>query len=46
MRSTRNASMRAAQVLAESYGAMVSGVLMGMADAMQGSAPAAKATKK
>jgi hypothetical protein len=39
MRSTRNASLRAAQALAESYGAMVSGVLLGMSDAMQGSAP-------
>jgi hypothetical protein len=47
VRSTRAASLRAAKVLAESYTAMVSGVLMGMADAMQTSAktkapPAAK----
>jgi len=35
MRSTRAASVRAAQVLAESYGAMVSGVLMGMSEALQ-----------
>ena len=35
VRSTRAASLRAAKVLAESYTAMVSGVLMGMADAMQ-----------
>jgi hypothetical protein len=47
VRSTRATSLRAAKVLAESYTAMVSGVLMGMADAMQTSAkpkapPAAK----
>jgi hypothetical protein len=35
MRSTRAASMRAAQALAESYTAMVSGVLLGMSDAIQ-----------
>jgi hypothetical protein len=35
VRSTRAASLRAAKVMAESYTAMVSGVLMGMADAMQ-----------
>ncbi len=35
VRTTRAASLRAAKVLAESYTAMVSGVLMGMADAMQ-----------
>jgi hypothetical protein len=35
VRSTRATSLRAAKVLAESYTAMVSGVLMGMADAMQ-----------
>jgi hypothetical protein len=38
-RETRRAGMRAAQVLAESYAAMVSGVLIGMSDALrQGSA--------
>ena len=43
MRSTRAASMRAAQALAESYTAMVSGVLLGMSEALQsGAAPAAK----
>jgi hypothetical protein len=46
VRTTRAASLRAAQAMAESYTAMVSGVLMGMADAMQTSAktkaPAAK----
>jgi hypothetical protein len=34
MRTTRAASMRAAQALAESYTAMVSGVLLGMSDAL------------
>jgi hypothetical protein len=34
MRSTRAASMRAAQAMAESYTAMVSGVLIGMSEAM------------
>jgi hypothetical protein len=42
MRSTRAASMRAAQALAESYTAMVSGVLIGMSDALQSKAPAKK----
>ncbi len=47
MRSTRAASVRAAQALAESYTAMVSGVLIGMADALQATAPApAPAAKK
>ena len=45
MRDSRNAGLRAAQVLAESYGALVSGVLIGMADAMR-QAPAAKASPK
>jgi hypothetical protein len=45
MRDTRAASMRAAQALAESYTAMVSGVLMGMSDALE-SGRAAKATPK
>jgi hypothetical protein len=40
MRSSRAASMRAAQAMAESYTAMVSGVLLGMSDALQaGAAP-------
>lgn len=44
-RDSRAAGLRAAAALAESYTAMVSGVLIGMADAMR--APAAKkATKK
>jgi len=38
MRTTRAAGMRAAQALAESYTAMVSGVLLGMSDAIQGAA--------
>jgi hypothetical protein len=47
VRSTRAASLRAAKVLAESYTAMVSGVLMGMADAMQSPAkPKAPAAKR
>jgi hypothetical protein len=46
MRSTRSTSLRAAQVLAESYGAMVSGVLIGMADAMQASAAPPKGRHK
>lgn len=40
LRDSRAAGLRTAQVLAESYTAMVSGVLIGMADAMR--APAAK----
>ena len=44
MRSTRAASLRAAQALAESYTAMVSGVLLGMSDALQsGAGPSAAA---
>ncbi len=40
MRETRAASMRAAQAMAEGYAAMVSGVLLGMAEALkQGQAP-------
>ena len=42
VRSTRAASMRAAQALAESYGAMVSGVLLGMSEALQSAQPPAK----
>ena len=42
MRSTRAASMRAAQAMAESYTAMVSGVLMGMSEALQAKTPAKK----
>jgi Family of unknown function (DUF6781) len=50
MRSTRQASFKAAQALAESYTAMVSGVLIGMSDAFASKAPArpagAKSTRK
>jgi hypothetical protein len=42
VRSSRAASMRAAQVLAESYSAMVSGVLIGMSQALQQTAAPAK----
>ena len=47
MRETRATSLRAAQTLAESYTALVSGVLIGMSDALrQSGAPAKKAAKK
>jgi hypothetical protein len=47
MRTTRAASMRAAQAMAESYTAMVSGVLLGMSDALQaGTAPKKSPAKK
>jgi CRISPR/Cas system-associated exonuclease Cas4 (RecB family) len=46
MRTTRAASMRAAQVMAESYTAMVSGVLLGMSDALQSGAAAKKTPGK
>jgi hypothetical protein len=49
IRSSRAASLRAAQVLAESYAAMVSGVLTGMSEALQsgrGGAPVAKAAPR
>jgi hypothetical protein len=42
VRSSRAAGMRAAQALAESYSAMVSGVLIGMSQAMQQKAAPAK----
>jgi len=45
VRSSRAASMRAAQVLAESYSAMVSGVLIGMSQALQQTAAPATPTK-
>ena len=45
MRSTRAASMRAAQALAESYTALVSGVLMGMSEALQSGGAAGTATQ-
>jgi hypothetical protein len=51
IRDSRAAGLKAAQVLAESYTALVSGVLIGMSDALQqgrpaGAAPAKKTTKK
>jgi hypothetical protein len=48
MRTTRAAGLKAAQALADSYTALVSGVLIGMSDALQqgGAAPAKKTTKK
>ena len=47
MRATRAASLKAAHTLAESYTALVSGVLIGMSDAMrQAAVPAKKAAKK
>ena len=47
IRETRAASLRAAQTLAESYTALVSGVLIGMSDALrQGSAAATKTPGK
>jgi hypothetical protein len=45
MRSTRNASVRAASALAESYAAMVSGVLVGLSEAMTSGAAEAPAKK-
>lgn len=41
LRSTRNAQVKAAQVLAQSYTALVSGVLIGLSDAMRQNAAAA-----
>lgn len=46
VRSTRAASLRAAQVMAESYTAMVSGVLIGMSEAMQAASSAKPAARK
>jgi hypothetical protein len=50
MRSGRAAGLRAAQALADSYTAMVSGVLVGMTEALQGKvaapAPAPKAAPR
>lgn len=46
MRSTRAASMKAAQALAESYAAMASGVLLGMSEALQAGSAAKKAPRK
>ncbi len=46
VRSTRAASMKAAQTLAESYAAMVSGVLIGMSEALQSAGVDKKPTRK
>ena len=46
MKSTRSAGVRAATVLAESYAAMASGVLVGLSEALTGSAAPAPAAKK
>ena len=46
VRSTRAASIKAAQALAESYTAMVSGVLIGMSEALQSTGAAKKPAKK
>jgi uncharacterized protein (DUF2062 family) len=42
MRQTRRASVRAATAMAESYAALASGVLLGMAEALQGKPPGGK----
>jgi hypothetical protein len=46
MRETRAASLRAAQTLADSYTALVSGVLIGMSDALRQGTAAAKTPRK
>jgi hypothetical protein len=46
MRSTRSAGVRAASALAESYAAMVSGVLVGLSQALVSGASEAPAAKK
>lgn len=46
MRDSRAAGMKAAQTLAESYAALVSGVLIGMSDAMAQAGGGAAAAKK
>lgn len=46
MKSTRSAGVRAATVLAESYAAMASGVLVGLSEALGGTAAPAPAAKK
>ena len=46
MRSSRASSVRAAQALAEGYTAMVSGVLLGMSEALQGGGAAGKGGKR
>jgi hypothetical protein len=46
MKTSRAAGLRAAQALAESYTAMVSGVLLGMSNALQSQQPAKTAASK
>ena len=46
VRSSRAASMKAAQALTESYTAMVSGVLIGMSEALQSGGAVKKPTRK
>ena len=46
VRDSRNAGMRAAKAFAESYAAMVSGVLIGMSDALQQKSTAKAPAKK
>ena len=46
IRETRAASLRAAQTLAESYTALVSGVLIGLSDALRQGSAAAKTPRK
>jgi hypothetical protein len=46
VRSSRAASIKAAQALAESYTAMVSGVLIGMSEALQAGSTAKKTGRK
>ena len=46
MKDTRSASLRAAQAMAESYTAMVSGVLIGMSEALQAGSTAKKTGRK
>jgi hypothetical protein len=46
MRQTRRASVRAATAMAESYAALASGVLLGMAEALQGGKPTGGGRRK
>jgi len=46
MRETRATSLKAAEALAQGYGALVSGVLLGMSEALKGGAAPAKAAAR
>ena len=46
VRETRAASLKAAQTLAESYTALVSGVLIGLSDALRAGSTAKTTRKK